>query len=559
MLGMKTLLSSLLHRIGVNMAKSKRIPLVGGFYEDRSKNLNAQRTVNLYPITSPEGKQPSALYSTPGTNIYLTRNVGNLGQNPEIVSDFMVDLSSIYGAVAYTNSSLTQYALMDFANSSNIQYVPSTFGTPGAIPTTSARTGAALAQDSDSVYMVIPTTTTLGSETVTSNLYRLDKSNTANFTYSTFGTTWTVRPSDIAYMDGYLIINHLPSTLNDPWDGTFLANFVNMSAPLNRPFNDLDFAKMYYMNDTVLRVLPAGGYLYVLGRNHLEVWFNSGNELFPFEPIKEATKEIGLVHAKAVCRYMDNVAFIGSTASSCGIYLLTGTQVKKISTPAIDVYLDKYAGPAVHSKLNLNNINPSLYGAYSYKEGGHAFICFRILGTGDIDTTLVYDMTTEAWHERNQKNGANTVSVIRNAGSLGSTTFLAIDGTTNIYKYDIEKHTDDVVSPNTPIERYRISQHIGGDDVHIFHNRVRVDIEPTQANNVDANVYLYHSDDDAKTWQFDGAKSFSAASYGNISGDKRLEWFRLGRSDDRIYKIWTNANTAVYIAGGYADVTGGYR
>lgn len=41
---------------------------VGGSYEGRSKNINSQRTINLYPEIDQEGgKSVVALYGTPGS------------------------------------------------------------------------------------------------------------------------------------------------------------------------------------------------------------------------------------------------------------------------------------------------------------------------------------------------------------------------------------------------------------------------------------------------------------------------------------------------------------
>jgi hypothetical protein len=363
-------------------------------------------------------------------------------------------------------------------------------------------------------------------------------------------------------MDGYLLINHVPVVAHDPMRGTFYANFVNINLACSVVFHDIDYAKMYYMSDTVMRILPAGGYLYVFGQKHFEVWYNAGNETFPFEPIKEATKEVGLVHPRAICKYADSLMMLGETHGGKGIYLLNGTQIKKVSTPAIDAYLDKYAFSMGQSKNNNASLEIKYYGAYAYAESGHIFFSFRIVDTNGHGTTLVYDQTTDTWHERNcldTDDTANAIVPITTALGVGGRVLLGVQNTSNIYQYDANKCTDGFDGVETPIERYRVTQHITGQDHHIFHNRFRLDIEPTQANNVDANIWLSHSDNDGKTWVADGHKSFSNIAYGNISGDKRLEWFRLGRSDDRIYKIWTNANTPVYIAGGYADVEIGTR
>lgn len=546
------------------MGKNKQIPIVGPFYEDKSKNLNAQRCVNLFPVVTIDGgKRPNALYSTPGTEVMYSPSVG--GAVVDVVSDFINDENETYVVYAVGNGSVTEYKIAGVSTGA----VVADFG--AIQPRTSSATAkqtVGLAQNDDYIFMAVPTFNPAVDTTVSDVIFRLEKSNISNLVAGssnaviTLGTTSTVRPSDVAYMDGYVIINHVPTVAHDSMRGAFFANFANIDLACTSLFHDVDFAKMYYMNDTVIRVYPAGGYLYVFGLKHYEIWYNSGNETFPFEPIKEATKEVGLVHSRAICKYADSIALIGEVGGGKGVYLLNGTQIKKISTPAIDTYLDKYATTVSKSKNNNAVIGFKYYGAYTYQEDGHIFFCFSITDDNDIGTTLIYDQTTDAWHERNTADPirpGNSYSPIRSGIGVDGRVLLGVKGTSSIYTFDSNKCTDDVIEANTAIERYRITQHISGEDHHVFHNRFRLDIEPTQASNVDANITLSFSDDDGKTWKTVGTKSFSNASYGNISGDKRLEWFRLGRSDDRIYKIWTNANTPVYISGGYADVEMGYR
>jgi hypothetical protein len=44
-----------------------KIPFVGGAYEARSKNANAQRCLNLYPVVNQQGgKEPLSMQHTPG-------------------------------------------------------------------------------------------------------------------------------------------------------------------------------------------------------------------------------------------------------------------------------------------------------------------------------------------------------------------------------------------------------------------------------------------------------------------------------------------------------------
>ncbi len=54
------------------------IPFVGGSYEGKSKNLNAQVCQNLYPVVDQQGgKSVLGLYNVPGTTSYINLGEGN--------------------------------------------------------------------------------------------------------------------------------------------------------------------------------------------------------------------------------------------------------------------------------------------------------------------------------------------------------------------------------------------------------------------------------------------------------------------------------------------------
>lgn len=52
------------------------IPLIAPQGKARSTNLNAQRTINLYPVMDQGGKYPVALYGTPGLDLFATVGTG---------------------------------------------------------------------------------------------------------------------------------------------------------------------------------------------------------------------------------------------------------------------------------------------------------------------------------------------------------------------------------------------------------------------------------------------------------------------------------------------------
>ena len=61
-----------------------KIPFVGGAYEGRSKNVNAQACKNLYPVVNQQGgKEVLSLQHTPG----LTVEIDLRAKNAFVVTD----------------------------------------------------------------------------------------------------------------------------------------------------------------------------------------------------------------------------------------------------------------------------------------------------------------------------------------------------------------------------------------------------------------------------------------------------------------------------------------
>jgi len=53
-----------------------RIGIVGPTYQQRSLPFNAERSVNLFPVFDQQGKEVSAMYGTPGLELFSTCGVG---------------------------------------------------------------------------------------------------------------------------------------------------------------------------------------------------------------------------------------------------------------------------------------------------------------------------------------------------------------------------------------------------------------------------------------------------------------------------------------------------
>ena len=71
-------------------------PIVGSLHQEIIPKVDAERTINLYEVQSPNGKKPSYLHPTPGK-----KQVGTL---PFINGNFVIDMYEV-------SSIILQYVL----------------------------------------------------------------------------------------------------------------------------------------------------------------------------------------------------------------------------------------------------------------------------------------------------------------------------------------------------------------------------------------------------------------------------------------------------------------
>lgn len=157
-------------------------------------------------------------------------------------------------------------------------------------------------------------------------LYYWDGATLAQVTDPDLGTALTV-----IWVDGYFMTT----------DGEFL-----VVTELNDPFavNPLKYGSSEADPDPVLQLIKLRNEVYALNRNTIEVFFNVGGDLFPFQRQDSAQIQKGCIGTYACCEYMDAVTFLGSGRNeSPAIYIAANANAIKISTQEIDQLLLAYS------------------------------------------------------------------------------------------------------------------------------------------------------------------------------------------------------------------------
>ena len=168
---------------------------------------------------------------------------------------------------------------------------------------------------------------------------------------------------DVVWVDGYFMTT----------DGEFLI-VTELSNPLQ--VNPLKYGSSEVDPDPGVALLKLRNEVYALNRNTIEVFDNTGGDLFPFARIDGAQIQKGVVGTFACCVYIDRIAFLGSGRNEApSIYVGASATTQKISTQEIDELLLNYS----EAQLSLVKME-----ARNDKSHQHLYVHLP-------DRTIVYD------------------------------------------------------------------------------------------------------------------------------------------------------------------------
>ncbi len=315
--------------------------LVGPSYQQRSIPYDAQRTINLYAVKDEMGKQPTALYGTPG--LLLNATAGS-GPNRGCYTTADERCFFVSGSGLYEVNNVGVATLRGSLKTST-----------GNVSLTDNGISLALCDGVNGYTLTLETN---------------DFSQITDPDFPLSGT--------ITFIDGYFVVNQ-----NDT--GTFYISELYAGSS----WEALEFATAESSPDRLLRVFNAVGQLWLFGEKTTEVWTNAGNLNFPFRRISGGKMEAGILAPHTAVAVDNSVIWLGRDSFGQGmVYRASGVQPTKISTEAIDYAIQK-AG-------NLSECQ-----GYAYQQDGHVFY---VLTGGGLETSLVYDISTDLWHERAYRN-----------------------------------------------------------------------------------------------------------------------------------------------------------
>jgi len=313
-----------------------KTPILGSAYVARSINAADNRMVNLFPEIIPEGGKEPAF----------------LNRAPGLTKLATVGTGPIRGlwtfnGVGYVVSGLELYKITS-------NYVATLLGTvSGTGPVSMADNGTQLFIACGGPSYIYNSLT---------NVF-------VQITDPDFPGALTV-----GYLDGYFVF--IEPNSQKVWVTALLEG---------TSVDPLDFASAEGSPDNLVGMIVDHREVWLYGTNSVEVWYDSGNADFPLQRIQGAYNEIGCAATFSVAKLDNGLFWLGADARGQGIvYRANGYTGQRVSTHAIEYAIAQY--PIISDAI-----------AYTYQQEGHAFY---VLTFPSANATWVYDVSTQAWHER---------------------------------------------------------------------------------------------------------------------------------------------------------------
>lgn len=479
------------------MSKGMQFPLVGGSYRSRSLNLDAQRTINLYPVKGESGtaKAVTALFGTPGKRLLL--DLGGLGGSRALYRPTTGDAIAFQGGGVYRVTAGWVATLV------------------GAIDINSSPVSV----DDDGEIAVIVT----GAKGYTLNLATnvLTEINEAAF----YG-------SDFVYYDKTVFIFNRPGT----------AQFYLASVKLGvLVFDPLDFATATTNAEAIVRHIVNHEELLLFKETVTELWRAVPNGDFLFARDTNAAIEKGCQAAHSVVALDSTIYWLGGDADGNGIvWKLNGYSPERVSHDGVEFAIQNYP-------------DASDAQGFTYQQEGHTFY---VLSFPSANATWAFDVATGEWHERAyllpssgrlQRDRAATHMLFGGEHVVGDWE----NG--KLYALDLDYFTDN----GDPMPAIRACPHISGVGYNeIKYKRIRIDIERgvglIAGQGSDPILMLRWSDDGGHTWS--QLKNMKMGKIGETNKG-RCSLDRLGSGRDRVFEISISDPVKRVILGAAVDAT----
>lgn len=468
-----------------------KIPLIGGSYEARSLIADIRRCLNLYPEKNPEtASAPYTYYPVPGLRKLVRSPEGSVAWRC-LYEASNGDLFGVAGRSVYfidRNWVLHKLGVVNIGGEKPVSMLDN--GTQAVI--TDGSSGGWLVD-------------------LVSHAFSALSDPEGLFSGST----------SITSLDGFTIFNKINSaqfysTLNSSFlfDGTWIA-------------------KKATQPDLLQAVEVKNKEIWLLGERTCEVWYNAGNEGFPFQSMPGTLLEFGLLARHSLGRLPGALQWLARNDQGQAMMVRAEQyQPQRISTYAIENTINAYQ--------DLTEVI-----SVSYWIAGHAFQEFTF---PSADRTWTFDASENLWHERGYYN-ENTGELERSrlqCTSVGYGRQIGGDYQNGwLYEITTEEYTDF----GGPVVRTVTFPHLGNDAKRVCYNCFTADVQLGEGTEA-LQLALRWSDTRGRTWgtpvrrQVDRVGEFESIA----------TWWGLGMARDRVFELSWSTDTKTALQGAFVEL-----
>jgi len=460
--------------------------LIGPQAEGRSSVVNSQLTVNMYPRVEGKGaKNKLALYPIPGLKTYSTAPAGPCRSN-----------GVAWKGKAYFVSGNRLISIDQNGISTSI----GTLDTAGGRASVAGGRNYIMAVDGVSGYSY-------------------DGTTFAKITDADFPTA-----DYVAWVNNYFIVNN---------HGTDQFHISGIDDPT--AWSATDFATAERKADVIHRPMWLRGDLLLLGDETSELFYDSGNADFPWEPFPNMILEYGVAAPASAAEASSVIFMLAKTAEG-------GYRVIKASSETPQVISDR----DIEWQIGRLTTKTDAEGFF-YEHDGHRFY---VLTFPAGKKTFVYDDMNGMWHERQSEGSRWRPSgyVFLNGKHIVGDYNSAV-----YYEIDHDTYTD----AGEVITRIRRAPALHDDRKRLFFHRLELEIEGgvglVTGQGSDPQIMMRWSDDGARTW---GPWKWKPA--GKLGEYRtRAHWHNLGSSRNRVFEFRMTDPVKWVVTDAYVDVSKG--
>lgn len=464
------------------------IPFNGPTQEGRLSLVGKQQSVNLYPkLQSPGDKNKVSLYSCPGLPFLVSGGNGATRSNGVL---FKSKLYFVAGSELISITSSGSIASVGTLNSSG-----------GRVELVAGRDYLALVDGTDG--------------------YSWNDTTFAQITDLDFPSN----PSHITYLDGYFIVNKGDS------DEFYISTVEDPTA-----WGALDFANAESSPDDILAHTSNQKDLYLFGETTTQVYYDSKNVDFPFDPYPNGVLQVGIEAKHSLVSTSHGIFWLSRTnEGELRVSKAIGLQHQIISSNDIDWQISQFtdASDAI---------------GWIEQDGDRTIY---VLTFPTADKTYCYDVMLPpeiGWFEKKSWDiGRWRAS---GYGAIGSKRIIGDYSTSDFYTLDFDTFDEN----GDILERVRRAQIIHADKKEITIHELVLDVEVgvgvTTGQGSNPQIMLRYSDDGGKTW--------SSELWENLGkiGERNTEvyWSKLGAARSWLFEVSVSDPVSVNIIAAYADI-----